>query len=252
MNNATNPVNAVGVALATLAASAPAVVVYALSTAHVEAVKAQALTLVGADKDFADAFAEVATGVAHVMGTAPTYDHWMAVQAAFIADYVAAKGCKEETARQRWVRVCAAMNEGIEGTPFTGFALEKPAKPSKAAEVKAEQRKGAAETAAALIAAAGATTPQAILALSANADAPVAAPVVAALAKAAGSAASDAAKAANEAAREEMKTLRESIRKGAQNLTLAQLREVAALIANLTPKAPSVGTISAPVEEAPV
>lgn len=201
--------------------------VVAAALASAEAVRAQAVALADADKDFESAMSEVAQGIARILGTSPTYDGWEAVQKAFIADYADARKCKEETARQRWVAVCKAME--------SEYALEKPAKPTKAAEAKAAQRKGAAEQAAELVKAAGAATPQAILALTTPAKGQPApsAPVIAALSKIAGEAAKESAKAATEAAKEEAKRLRESIRKECQTLTNPQLRKVAALIAKL-------------------
>lgn len=200
-----------------------------LSIEHAAQVKAQAVKLSTADKSFEAAVMAVAEGVARILGTDPSYDHWTMVQASFIADYTEARECKEETSRKRWQAVVSAL-EG-------NFALEKPAKPTKAAEIKAQQREGASATAMEMIESAGALTPQSILALSENADAPVAAPVVAALAKIAGEKAKEAGKAANDAARAETKTLRDDIRKGMTNLSLAQLREVAALVASYQPAA---------------
>lgn len=204
----------------------PVIAPYALASDVQNLVKAQAIILVGADKDFANAVSEVATGVARIMGDKPSFDHWTAVQAAFVASYKEVRECEEETARKRFSFVAQAMKDT--------FALEKPAKPTKAGEVKAAQREGAAKTAADMIEASGAKTAQEVLALSSDTtNGPVAAPVVSALAKLAGDMAKDAGKAANEAAREETKALREAIRKTCANLSLVALRKVAELVANL-------------------
>lgn len=204
-----------------------AVVVPALSVEVAASVKAQAVRLSTADKSFEAAVLEVANGVARIMGAQPTFDHWEAVQKAFIADYTAARDCKEETSRKRWQAVANALADN--------FAQEKPAKPTKSAAVKREQRSDAESKAHALIDAAEATTPQAILALAESAGEPVAAPVVAALAKIAGDTAKQAGKSANDAAKVEVKTLREAVRKGLINLSLSQLREVAELVAKYQP-----------------
>lgn len=218
-----------------VAAAVAVVVAPALTPNQAKAVLAQAVALSNADKTFANAVVAISTEVARILGDKPSYDHWTLVQTAFITDYAKAREVKEDSARQRWVKVAETMK--------AEFALEKPAKPTQAAEVKAKQRTDAAGEAAKLIAAAGATTPEAILKLSANKDAPVAAGVVSALASAAGKAAAEASQAARDAAREEAKALRESIRKELQNLTLVQLRRVAASIEKMKEPAPTTQVV---------
>lgn len=213
MNAKTNP--------ATPAAAA-APVAYVLTEGHAKMVKAQAVALSAADKTFEGIISAVSTGIAKIMGTAPTFDHWQAVQAAFVADYTAAHGCKDESARKRWVAVASAME--------AAFALEKPAKPTKAAEVKAEQRKGAALEAAKIIEAAKATTPAEVMKLAGKATKPG---VIAALAKQAGDLSKDAAKEATEAARTESKVLREEIRGLLANLDVRALRSIRNMAAKL-------------------
>ena len=192
-----------------------------------EATIAAAQALAQADVTFSGAIKAVCTSVAAILGTNPSYDLWNAVAAHFQASYVAIRSCKPETAQKRWFAVAAGME--------AEFALEKPSKPTVAAAVKAEQRKGAAAEADALIKAAGATTPAAVLALS---QAGVKGPVIAALAKVAGSMAADAGKAATEAAREAAKAMREEIRKSLNDLTNAQLEQVRALVQSFKPAAP--------------
>lgn len=205
------------------AATPAAPVLLMLTTQQANDVREQAGALATADKTFADAISSISTAVARIMGVEPSYDHWTLVQTAFVKDYATARGVKEESARMRWVRVADAMEKA--------FALVKPAKPTKAAEVKAVQRAKADDEATALIMRAKATTPDAIMRIAAKGG--IAPGVSAALTKAAGALAKDAAKAANEAAREESKTLRESIRKETQTLDVTQLRRVAKLIADM-------------------
>jgi hypothetical protein len=224
-----NALNQVAAALvSTDAPAAQAAGVYTLSEDVAASVAACGENLAQADQSFDEAIKAVATDVARIMGAEPTFDHWMAVSGRFQIGYVKARGCKPETAQKRWQAVTAAME--------AEFALEKPAKPTKAAEVKAEQRKGAAAEAAALIEAAKAATPAEVLALSQSAE-PLKAPVIAALAKAAGEMAAKAGADAAAKAKEESKALREQIRKGTQGLTVAQLRQVADLIESFKPKA---------------
>ncbi len=221
--NATNPV---------IVPQAPAP--YALKATASAGVAAQAVALSTADSSFANALEGVATALALVMDTAPSFDHWEAVSAGFQVAYTNARKCTPETSRKRWVAVCAEMERL--------FALEKPAKPTAAAAKKAEQRSTASETAKALIAKAGATTPAAVLALS---QAGVTGPVIKALAAAAGDMAASAGKAATEAAKAAAAGMREEIRKSLTGLTNAQLEQVRALVQsfapapNLTPVGPT-------------
>ena len=196
---------------------------YALPTEIGVKVRAQGVELSKADVSFETALDKVSTALAHLIGTSPAFDHWEAVAGAFQIAYVNDRKCTAETARKRWGAVTAEMDRQ--------FSLEKPSKPTKAAEVKAEQRKGAAAEAAALIAKAGATTPAAVLALS---QAGVSTPVIKALAAEAGKLASDAGKAANEAAKAAAATMREEIRKSLAGLTNAQLDKVRRLVQSFT------------------
>jgi hypothetical protein len=201
-----------------------------------KAVASAAQTLCKADTSFESAIKAVATDVARILTDKPTFDAWEAIAAAFQADYAEARKCNVETARKRWVAVCAAME--------SEFALEKPAKPTQAAAKKAEERKGNDEQAAALIKAAGATTPQAMMALTADASKPLPRGVVASISKLAAEAANEASKAANEAARKRAAELRESIRKDCSALDATALAKVAEFIATL--KAPAAAPTSAP------
>lgn len=181
-----------------------------------------AATLASADAAFESAIVEVATAVARVIGTKPTFSHWELVRDAFVTAYAKARNCKEESARRRWVGVCDVMAKE--------FALEKPAKPTEEGVKKAEQRKNADDRAAELCKAQNASSAQAIMEIASK-TAGLPRPVVAALGKLASAAAQNAQKNANEAAKEVAKGLREALRKTTQALGVDQLREVAAFIA---------------------
>jgi hypothetical protein len=202
------------------------------------AIGGAATALASADVAFESAITGVAANVARILGTEPSYDLWTSVAAHFQTTYASARKCKPETAQKRWFAVAGAME--------ADFALEKPTKPTKSAEVKAAQREGAAAEAAKLIEAAKATTPAAILALSTAVEG-IKAPVVAALAKAAGAVAADAAKDASEAARKHANEMREEIRKSLGALTNAQLEQVRALVASFKPATPVTPPAPAPV-----
>lgn len=96
------------------------------------AVNACAVQLASADAVFENALTAVAESVARILGTKPTFDHWEGVAGAFRADYVKARGCKEETAAKRWSMVAAEL--------ANRFALEKPTKPTAEAQRKATAR----------------------------------------------------------------------------------------------------------------
>jgi hypothetical protein len=181
-----------------------------------------AATLATADAAFESAIVEVATNVARVIGTKPTFTHWELVRDAFVTAYAKARNCKEESARRRWVGVCDVMAKE--------FALEKPAKPTEAGVKKAEQRKDADTTAAELCKAQNASSAQAIMEIASKTPG-LSRSVVAALGKKANEAAQQSQKNANEAAKEVAKAMRESLRKTAQALGVDQLREVTAFIA---------------------
>lgn len=228
--------------------TAVVVAAYALAADVSTKVAAQGVALSVADVSFETALERVAKAIADLIGTAPSYDHWEAVSGAFQTAYTADRKCTEETSRKRWGAITAEMERQ--------FALEKPSKPTKAAEVKAEQRKGAAAEAAALIAKAGAKTPAAVLALS---QAGVSGPVIKALAAEAGKLASDAGKVATEAAKAAASGMREEIRKSLGGLSNAQLEKVRKLIqsfaaapaAVISPAAAEVGLESLTQEPAP-
>jgi hypothetical protein len=217
---------------------------YALKDEAIKAVRAESANLAAADTAFESGLSKVATNMARLLGDAPSFDHWEAVAKEFQAGYAAAKKCTEETARKRWVALCGRME--------TEFALTKPAKPTKAAEVKAAQREGAAKEAADLIERTKATTPAAIIALTQQAG--LKAPVVAALGKMAGEVAKAAGKAANDAAREEAKKLREEVRQSLAALSLDNLRKVrdtvAAMIAAQNPAPAEPATPATPATPA--
>jgi hypothetical protein len=177
--------------------------------------------LANADAAFESAINEVATGVARIMGTKPSHQHWELVRDAFTGAYTTARGCKEETSRKRWVAVCAVMEKE--------FALEKPIKPTEGAQKKAVERENADAKADALVKAAGAATPQAIMEIAGKTP-NVSRATVAALGKLAASAANEAQKAASEVARKRANELRETLRESCKKLQVAQLEEVRAFI----------------------
>lgn len=163
-------------------------------------VNAAAAALAKADAGFEATMAQCAENVARILTAKPTYELWEAVAGAFQSAYKAARGCNEETARKRWVAVTGELQ--------TRFGQEKPAKPTQAAQQKAQQRASAADEAAKLIEKAKATTAQEILAIATKEGAPLAKGVIAALGKAATDKAAEATKAATEAAKAESKKLR--------------------------------------------
>lgn len=199
----------------------PPVAVFTLSAAVATALGAAATTLANADTVFESAIGTVSTEVARIMGATPSFAHWELVRDGFVADYASARGCKPETARMRWVAIAREMAEE--------FALEKPIKPTEAAEKKAVERKGADLKAAELIKDQGATSAQAIMEIASKTPG-LAKGTVAALGKAAQAAAQLAQKDASAVAKEAAKNLREVLRKTNAKLELAALREVHAFI----------------------
>jgi hypothetical protein len=99
---------------------------------------AKFLTVAESGAVFARSEVEAATaiaGVAHAIGTAPTFADWEKIRAEFQAAYCAVRPQADGGAKA-WSRVAARMS--------AEFGLEKPKAPSKAAADKAESRKAAA------------------------------------------------------------------------------------------------------------
>lgn len=99
----------------------------------VSRVKPLADALVKSDLAFERGLAACAKGVAEILGTSPTFDHWESVRVAFVDEYAKARGCTKETAENRWGAVATAMR--------TEFSLEKP----KAASPEAQRKQGQRE-----------------------------------------------------------------------------------------------------------
>lgn len=106
-------------------------------TKEVLTASAIAATLARADAAHEKGFVAAVEAIARAMGTAPTFDHWEAVQAEFVGAYAQARGCTEATAANRWSAVCKGLAESA--------GLEKPRKPTKTAENKAAARAKQAE-----------------------------------------------------------------------------------------------------------
>lgn len=102
--------------------------------------------------------ASALAGVAHAMGTAPSFADWEKVRVEFQAAYCAVRP-QQDAGNKAWSRIAARMN--------SEFGLEKPRAPSKAAADKAESRK----TQAAAVAQAAALPSDKLAELAAAGDA---------------------------------------------------------------------------------
>lgn len=170
----------------------------AAPTFDADAVKAAAVALSSADKSFESAMLSTATELARILTTSPTLALWDGVKAAFCADYMAARGCTDKTADNRWSNVAARME--------SEFSLEKPKAVTPAAVKKSEQRETQAAKVDKAIQQHG--TVQAMLEAAkkaSGADVPV-------LAQAIAKASLAEQKASAEKVRETLKTERETVR----------------------------------------
>lgn len=94
-----------------------------------------ASALAKADAAFELAIPTAGNGIAKILGENPTYETWEKVREEFISEYCKARKCVEKTANNRWGAIASYMADNRE--------LEKPTKPTKAAEARAESRKKA-------------------------------------------------------------------------------------------------------------
>jgi hypothetical protein len=186
---------------------------------NASAVSTAAQTLATADKAFSSAITTVAEQVARILTDKPTYTLWEQVASAFCADYAKARGCEVKTAENRWSFVAAELR--------SRFALEKPKKPTEAAQKKAQQRAGQAAKVDELVKAHGSV--QALMEAAKKAQ-PADLPTFArAIEKASASAAVDAKKAAKEAEkrmRDEARTIIAHLDGKALEKAVTQLRKL--------------------------
>lgn len=186
-----------------------------------DAVRAAAVALSTADKSFASAIATVAEQVARILTAEPTYALWEGVASTFVADYAKARGCETKTAENRWTFVVAELR--------SRFALEKPAKPTEAAQAKAAQRAAKAGKVEAILKAHD--TVESLMRAAEKADPKERTAFAEAIVKAT----KDAARDASTKAKETEKALREEARTIIGKLQGKQLERALAALRKLAP-----------------